>query len=74
MVTYISKVVNAEHGISRIGKGIHQQPCIIVEAMNVGIVEQNVSVSLSWMGTGYVGWCFFDDLHFSSRLASVEVS
>jgi len=70
----ISEVINAEYGITGIGKSIHQQHGIVVEAVNIWIVKQNVSIALSWMRTGYVCGCFFDGLYFSSRLPGVEIS
>jgi len=74
LVTYVSEVVNAEDGISGIGKPIHQQQRIIIEAMDIWVVEENIPISLSWMRAGDVRWRFFDNLYFSSCLAGVEVA
>jgi len=73
-VCYISEIINAEYGVAGIGKSIHQQHGVVVEAMDIWIVKQNVPIALSWMGARYVCGRFFDGLYFSSRLASVEIS
>lgn len=74
IVMHISKIVNTEDGISGVGKSIHQQQGIVVEAVDIWVVEENVSIAFSWVRTGDVCWRFFDNLYFSSCLAGMEVS
>lgn len=51
---YISEVVNAKNGVAGIGKGVHKEHGIVIEAMDIGEVEKDVSVAFAGVGTGYL--------------------
>jgi len=70
----VSEIVNTEHGIASIGKSIHQQHSVVVEAMNIWIVKQNIPIAPSWMRASYVCRRFLDGFNFSSCLASMKIS
>jgi hypothetical protein len=73
-LVYISEIVKAEYGVTGISKSIHQEHGIIVKAMDIRVVKQNIPVSLSWKWTSYVRRCLFDGLYLPSSLARMEIS
>ena len=54
---YISEIIYSKHGVSCVGEAVHEQKGIVVETVDVGEVEEDVSVSFPRVGGGYVGWC-----------------